>query len=243
MKLNGAVALVTGAGTRVGRAIAIALAGRGMRVAVHYHGSAAGGAETVRLIESAGPAAHAFHANLTDPGSASPLIDAVASHFGQLDLLVNSAASMLRTPFGAITAAEWDAIFALNLRAPFFLSQAAADALAARDGAIVNISDHMGFEATAGYLPHGVSKAAVVDLTRHLAATMAPRVRVNAVIPGGVLMPDGVSDAFVAAFADATPLKRLGTPDDVASAVIYLAEAPYVTGEALRVDGGRHLRA
>ena len=241
MTLDGAVALVTGAGKRVGRAIAVALAGRAARIAVHYNGSADGAAETVRMIEAAGATAHAFQANLTDAGAAAPLIDAVVAHFGQLDLLVNSAASMTRTPFGTVTASVWDEIFALNLRAPFLLSQAAAPALTMRDGAIVNIADHMGAEPSPGFLPHGVSKAAVVALTRHLAATLAPRVRVNAVIPGGVLMPDGISGAFVAEFEAATPLRRLGTPGDVAGAVIYLAEAPYVTGEALHVDGGRHV--
>ena len=243
MTLDGAVALVTGAGKRVGRAIALALAQRGARVAVHYNGSAAGAAETVRMIAAAGSTAHAVQASLLDADAARQLVDGVVSRFGQIDLLVNSAASMTRTPFGAVTAAEWDEIFALNLRAPFFLAQAAATALTARDGAIVNIADHMGDEPTAGFLPHGVSKSAVVALTRHLAIAMAPRVRVNAVIPGAVLMPEGVSAAFVAAFAETTPLRRLGTPEDVAGAVVYLAEAPYVTGEALHVDGGRHARS
>jgi pteridine reductase len=242
MKLDGAAAIVTGAGKRVGRAIAVGLAKCGVRVAVHYNGSEAGAAETVRMIESTGSAARAFRADLTDPASIGPMVDAVLSHFGRLDLLVNSAASMTRTPFGSVTAAEWDAIFALNLRAPFLVAQAAAGALTAAGGAIVNIADHMGEEPMAGFLPHGVSKAAVVALTRHLAIALAPNVRVNAVIPGGVLMPDGVKDSYVAAFTAGTPLKRLGTPEDVAGAVIYLAGAAYVTGEALHVDGGRHVR-
>lgn len=235
------VALVTGAGQRVGQAIAVALGERGWRVAVHHHGSAEGADETVERIREAGGDARAIRADLRDPEAAPRLVGSVVEAFGRLDVLVNSAAGMVRTEFGATTAATFDAIMALNLRAPFLLSQAAAGVM--RVGSvIVNIADHMSHEPWPDYSVHGVSKAGVEALTRHLAAALAPRVRVNAVAPGFVLAPVGMPADATTKFAASTPLKRIGTPADVAQAVAYLIEAPYVTGEILRVDGGRGVR-
>ncbi|MBI3790541.1 MAG: SDR family oxidoreductase [Gemmatimonadetes bacterium] len=242
VELRGRVALVTGAGTRVGRAIATRLGAEGMRVGVHFANSRAGADAAVADVIAAGGEASAFQADLTNPAHVEPLVAAVERHFGALDLLVNSAASMTRTDFGAITAEAFDAIIALNLRAPLLLAQAAARLLERNAGAIVNIGDHMGSEPWRGYVPHGVAKAAVEALTRHLASAMAPRVRVNCVVPGAVLAPEGWGGAHQEAFAAETPLKRLGSPDDVIEAILYLAQAPYVTGEVVRVDGGRHVR-
>lgn len=239
LPLVGKCALVTGAGLRVGRAIALAVAAQGAKVAVHYHGSADGARETVAMIERAGGAAALFQANLTETEAPQRLTVAVTSAFGRIDLLVNSAAGMQRTPLDTVTPAEWDAIFALNLRAPFFLSLAVAQSMGDAGGVIVNISDHMGFESWPGFVPHGVSKAAIAAMTHHLAAAFAPRVRVNAVAPGAVLAPAGWPDAERRRFEDETPLHRVGTPEDVAAAVCYLATANYVTGETLFVDGGR----
>lgn len=238
--LDGQVALVTGGGKRVGRAIALALGAAGAKVAVHHHASADGARETVAAIEAAGGEAARFAADLSANDAPATLVDGVAQRFGRIDLLVNSAASMLRTPLVSVTPAEWDAVFALNLRAPFFLSLAAARAMGSAGGAIVNISDHMGFESWPQFVPHGIAKAAVADMTRALAAALAPRVRVNAVAPGTVLAPEGWPAAEQAKAAASTPLRRLGTPHDVAGAVLYLATATYVTGETLFVDGGRH---
>lgn len=238
--LDGKVALVTGAGKRVGRAIALALAEAGARVGVHYHRSAAEARETIRAIRAAGGDAHSFRADLSCVGEPMRLVSDVATHFGRLDVLVNSAASMRRTPLARVRERDWDEVFALNLRAPFFCSMAAVRAMGRRGGAIVNISDHMGFESWPDFVPHGVSKSAVAAMTRALAAALAPRIRVNAVAPGFVLAPEGYSAAKRRAFARATPLRRIGTPRDVAAAVVYLATAPYVTGEVHFVDGGRH---
>jgi pteridine reductase len=235
------VALVTGAGQRVGQAIALHLAARGWRVAVHYSASEAGAAETVERIRSAGGHAAAFQADLRDTSSAPALIAAVVTAFGSLDALVNSAAGMERTPIGETTAERFDAIMALNLRAPFLLAQAAA-AVMPHGSAIVNIADHMGEEPIDGYVVHGVSKAGVVALTRHLAAALAPRLRVNAVAPGFVLAPPGMPDSEIEKFVASTPLQRIGAPEDVAQAVAFLLDATYITGETLHVDGGRRVR-
>jgi pteridine reductase len=235
------VVLVTGAGQRVGQVIARHLGALGWRVAVHHGASVAGAAATVEAIRGAGGDAEAFRADLRAPDAAPELIGAVVAHFGSLDALVNSAAGMERSPIGGTSAADFDRIIALNLRAPFLLAQAAAGVL--RDGgSIVNIADHMADEPWPDHVVHGVSKAGVVALTRHLAAALAPRLRVNAVSPGFVLAPPGMPVAVAERFAAETPLRRLGTPDDVAQAVAYLLDATYVTGETLHVDGGRRVR-
>lgn len=235
------VALVTGAGQRVGRAIAEALAARGWRVALHHHASRDGALEAVAAIRARGGDADAFAADLRNPQEIESMVSAVAHRFGTLDLLVNSAAGMQRTPMGAVTADAFDAIIALNLRAPFLLAQAAARVMG-EGASIVNIADHMATEPWPDYTVHGIAKAGVIAMTRHLAAELAPRLRVNAVAPGFVLAPPGSPPAFAEQFAADTPLKRLGAPADVAEAVCYFADAAYVTGETLFVDGGRHVR-
>jgi pteridine reductase len=149
---------------------------------------------------------------------------------------------MLRTPLGETTAVDWDAMFALNLRAPFFLSQRAAPALRAARGSIINIADLAGLETWPAYVPHGLTKAAVVQMTRALARVLAPAVRVNAIAPGVVLLPEGWSDEEAERLRATTPLGRLGSPEDVAGAMLYLLDASFVTGEVITVDGGRHVR-
>jgi pteridine reductase len=242
MELGGRVALVTGAGHRLGRAIAVALGARGMRVGVHYNRTADGAVETARLVGEAGGEAALFAADLTDGEAPARLVDEVVARFGALDVLVNSAAVMERTPVGEVTVAEWDAMFALNLRAPFFAAQAAAAAMGERGGAVVNIADLAAFETWTAYVPHGITKAGVVQMTRALAHALAPRVRVNGVAPGVVLLPDGWPEDAGEQLRRTTPLARHGSPEDVVRAVLYLLDADFVTGETLLVDGGRHVR-
>lgn len=238
------VALVTGAGQRVGRALALALGERGWRVAVHYHASDAGARETAQIIEAGGNGArtHLFQADLRDTNACSELIRGVADKFGRLDALVNSAGVMLRTPVGEVDATQWDDMFAINLRAPFFLSQAAAPLLAAQHGSVVNIADLAAFETWPAYVPHGISKAGVVQMTKAMARTLAPDVRVNAIAPGAVLLPEWMDPSAADRFAATTPLQRIGSPGDVAHAMLYLLDAGFVTGETILVDGGRHVR-
>ena len=240
--LTGRVALVTGAGRRVGRAIALALGARGMHVVVHFNGSRTGADETARLITDAGGKAIVEQADLTQVEAANELVDRAIAWRGALSALVNSAAIMLRTPVGETTAPDWDTMFALNVRAPYFLSQRAAPALAASQGAIVNIADLAAFESWPAYVPHGMTKAAVVQMTHAMARALAPGVRVNAVAPGVVLLPEGWSEEEAEHLRSTTPLRRLGSPEDVAQVVVFLLEAQYVTGEVIRVDGGRHIR-
>ena len=242
MEIDGRVALVTGAGTRVGRVIALALGRAGMRVGVHYSGSEKGARETADEITAMGSDARTLPGDLIDPATAPRLIEHTAKVFGRLDVLVNSAAVMLRTPVGEVLVEDWDAMFALNLRAPFFLSQAAARVMRDRGGAIVNIADLAAFETWRGYIPHAITKAGIVQMTKGLAHALAPKIRVNAIAPGPVLLPDGWTQEQADKLIATTPLGRLGTPDDVAHAVLYLLSADYVTGETIIVDGGRHVR-
>ena len=242
MDLDGKVALVTGAGTRVGRAIAVALGKAGMRVGVHYYGSEKGARQTADEIVAAGSEARTLPGDLTDPATGPRVVEHMSKVFGSLDVLVNSAAVMLRTPVGEVLVEDWDAMFALNLRAPFFLSQSAARAMKDRGGVIINIADLAAFEAWRNYVPHSITKAGVVQMTRALAHALAPKIRVNAIAPGAVLLPEGATPEFRDKLISTTPLGRIGSPEDVAQAVIYLISADYVTGETLIVDGGRHVR-
>jgi pteridine reductase len=242
MKLAGRVALVTGAGRRVGKALALALADESMRVAVHYNTAKEGAEEVVREIIDRGGEAQTFGADLCDSAAPADLVDRVQKHFGSLDVVINSAAIMERTPVGEITPETWDRIFAINLRAPFFISQAAGPCLREARGAIVNIADLAAFENWPGYVPHAISKAGIVKMTSTLARVFAPDVRVNAIAPGTVLLPEDWDEASGEHLADTTPLARLGDPEDVVHAMLYLLRAGYVTGETLIVDGGRHIR-
>ena len=242
MDLDGKVALVTGAGTRVGRAIALALGKSGMRVGVHYYGSEKGARQVAEEINAAGGEARTLPGDLTDPATGPRVIEHSSKVFGSLDVLVNSAAVMLRTPIGEVLVEDWDAMFALNLRAPFFLSQSAARVMKDRGGVIINIADLAAFESWRNYVPHAITKAGIVQMTRGLAHALAPKIRVNAIAPGAVLLPDGYGPEERDKLVSTTPLGRIGSPDDVAQAVIYLISADFVTGETIIVDGGRHVR-
>lgn len=245
MSLEGRAALVTGAGRRVGQAIAVGLAGAGCDVAVHVHGTPDGGAETVRRIEALGRRAPVVVADLSDPGAARALgAQAADALGGRLDIVVNSAAIMVRQAVEDVTPESWDRTNDLNLRAPFFVSQGALSYLrrAPGGGRIVNLADDAALEPWPAYVPHGVSKAGVVMLTKGLARALAPDIRVNAVAPGAVLLPEDWDAKTRAHFAETTPLGRLGSPQDVVHAILYLLTADYVTGTVLVVDGGRVIR-
>jgi NAD(P)-dependent dehydrogenase (short-subunit alcohol dehydrogenase family) len=243
MQLKDRVALVTGAGRRLGRAMAAGLAERGMTIAIHHHTSSQGARELRQEILDAGGRAACFDADLTDAVAARTLPLRVVQELGRLDVLVNSAAVMHRLDFEKTTPDQWDAIQSLNLRAVFFCTQGAAAALRSARGKVVNLADLAGLEPWPGFAAHSVSKAGVVMLTQVLARSLAPDVTVNAIAPGAVLVPDEYDAEERDRLARATPLRRLGTPADVVSALLYLLEGgDFVTGEVLVVDGGRRIR-
>jgi pteridine reductase len=242
MELRGRVALVTGAGRRLGREMARALAGRGMTLAIHHHASSSGANELRKEILDSGGRASCFQADLTDADAARALPGRAVAEFGRLDVLVNSAAVMHRLGFEETTPEQWDAVQDLNLRALFFCTQGAAPALRAARGKVVNLADLAGLQPWPGFAAHSISKAGVVMLTKVLARSLAPDVTVNAIAPGAVLVPEDYDTEERERLARATPLRRLGSPADVVSALLYLLEGgDFVTGEILVVDGGRHI--
>jgi pteridine reductase len=235
------VALVTGGAARLGRAIGLGLAEVGYDLVIGYRSSAAGAEEVAAEVEDLGRRCRAIRADLTDPAAAGTLVDAARDAYGRLDLVVNSAASFRSVPLLDVDADEWDAVMALNVRAPHLVVRAAAGILRASRGSVVNIVDLSAFQPWSVYPHHAVSKAALAHLTRVQARALAPDVRVNAVAPGAVLPPEEWTTEGWNALADRTPLKRVGRPRDVIRAVLYLAEADFVTGHVMVVDGGRLL--
>lgn len=237
------VALITGAARRIGAVIARRLHADGWNVALHCRRSRAELDALIAELERARAASTlALEADLVEVDALAPLVAKTVEQFGGLDALVNNASAFHATPVDRATPAEWDDLFAANARAPFFLAQAAAPHLAERRGAIVNLVDIYADTPLAGHPIYSMSKAALAAMTKALARDLAPGVRVNGVSPGAVLWPDaGKNDEDREAIVERTPLKRIGTPDDIASAVAWLLDAPFVTGEIVRVDGGRHL--
>jgi pteridine reductase len=249
MNLDGSVSLVTGASRRVGKAIAVALARRGSRIAVHFGSSGARAEATVEELRELGVEAESFGADLTRLAEIDSLFERLGERFGRLDLLVNSAASFERGDLEEITVGEWDRVLAVNLRAPFLCLQRAARLMRSRpraDGepaAVVNVADLSGLLAWSDQAHHGASKAALLHLTRLAARDLAPEVRVNAVVPGPILPPPGTSEQDPAwrRTLERLPLRRAGSGRDIGEAVVYLAASDFVTGATLLVDGGEHL--
>ena len=238
------VALVTGAARRIGATIARHLHAAGYDVVLHFRRSRADVDALVAELERARAGSTlALEADLGDVDALAPLVASAVQRFDRLDALVNNASAFYPTLVGTATAQQWDELFGANARAPFFLAQAAAPHLAGRGGAIVNLVDIYAERPLQDHAIYCMSKAALALMTKALARDLAPRVRVNGVAPGAVLWPDaGKPGAEQAALIERTPLRRTGTPDDVAGAVLWLLrDATFVTGEIVRVDGGRHV--
>jgi len=242
MEAQGKVALVTGAGIRLGRAIALGLARAGMHVAVHYHASAEEAEETAAQVRAEGVEAETFVADLgASADEARRLVAEVDRRWGRLDVLVNSAAIFPRTPFETVDEATWDRTLDVNLKGPFFTAWHAAGLIRrSGGGSIVNMADWAGLRPYKNYLPYVISKGGIITMTKALAKELAPDIRVNAVAPGPVLMPEDMPEETIGRVIEGTLLERLGSPADVVEAVVFLvARTDFVTGHVLVVDGGR----
>jgi pteridine reductase len=240
--LAGRAVLVTGAARRVGAVIAAAFHAAGARVAIHYRSSRSDAdALVARLNGARADSARAFRADLADAAACDPLVNEVVRAFGRLDVLINNASTFYPTPVGTITPDQFDDLVGSNLRAPLFLSQAAASALAKHEGLILNIGDIHGLRPLGGHAVYCAAKAGLLMLTRSLARELGPAVRVNAIAPGPVMWPErGVNETLRERIVAGTALKRAGSAEDVAKAALYFATAaPFVTGQVLAVDGGR----
>lgn len=242
--LEGKVVLVTGAGVRVGRAIALALGRAGASVAVHFHGSQAAAEEVLRAVRADGNRAARFQADLADPAAAEPLAAAVEAELGPIAALVNSAAIFERASFAETPLDVLDRQWAINARGPYLLTQAVVRRMLARGGGdVVNVLDIGGaLQPWRHYSAYCMTKAAMAALTRCLALELAPAVRVNGVAPGTVLPPESLDAAALEAIRANVPQQRLGSAEDIAQTVLFLLTGPsFITGQILAVDGGRSL--
>jgi pteridine reductase len=242
MELKGKVALVTGAGRRVGRAIALELAAHGATVAAHYRSSQAEADTVVAEIAVHTGKAQTLRANLEHVAEIEQMVSEILGSFGRIDILVNSASVFAPTPLAEITERDWDANLDTNLKGPFFLSKFAGAAMRRQGaGKIINLGDWAGIRPYKDYLPYSVSKSGLIGLTKALAKELAPQVQVNCIALGMVMPPENYTKEEVERLVSRTPTKKIGTPEDVARAVVFFCETDFATGSVLTLEGGRLL--
>jgi NAD(P)-dependent dehydrogenase (short-subunit alcohol dehydrogenase family) len=241
--LQGQVALVTGGGKRIGRAIALTLAQAGADVAVNYRESREGAQATVREMAALGVRALAIRADVSRPRQVAAMFRAIERRFGRLDVLVNNAGTFFARNWDQLAEKDWDRVLGINLKGPFFCAQAAARLMLRQGGGnIINISSLGGLQAWPSYMHYCASKAALISLTRSLAKALAPHIRVNSVAPGTILFPGEKRDPTIKKIIRATPLRKAGGAQDIAGMVLYLAtRSDFITGQVLAVDGGKSI--
>jgi NAD(P)-dependent dehydrogenase (short-subunit alcohol dehydrogenase family) len=244
--LTNTVALITG-GKRIGLVVARELASRGVDIALSYARSKAEAEEGAEIARTAGRRAATFNADLSQPAAAATLVQSVVETFGRLDILINMASVYKQTPFAGLTAAEWDAALNVDLRAAFLCAHAAAAHMKAQGGGrIVNFSDWIaksGRPRYTGYVPYYVAKTGIIALTEALALELAAdNILVNAIAPGPIVAPPDTTEVESKKIEEATPLGRWGGEMEIAKAVLALLESDFITGETIRVDGGRHIK-
>jgi len=243
VKLQGTVALVTGGARRVGRAIALELAGAGCDVALHCHRSRGDAQEVANRIVAAGRRCEVVPGDLRRPEAAGEIVERTVAALGGLQILVNNASVFERMTLESFSIDDWDRTMRINVTAPAALAAAAREHLLRAGGKIINLCDIAADRPWPGHLAYCASKAALVCLTKTLARALAPRVQVNGVAPGIAVFPEDYEDQVRQRLVDKVPLKRAGTPEDIARTVRFLAESgDYITGQILNVDGGRSIR-
>lgn len=242
MEIEGKVALVTGGARRLGRSIALALADRGAELVIHYHDSEREAQEVLAQIKQAGGKPVAVRGDVSVSADVDRIVGSAMQAFGRIEILVNNAALFYRTPFEALTEEDWNRFLDVNLKGPFLLCRKVGSIMLRQgQGTIVNLADIAGLKPWAEFIPYSVSKAGLIALTMGLAKALAPAVQVNAVAPGAVLLPEGTTTEEGQRAIRRIPLDRIGSPEDVTRAIVYLIENDFITGELLTVDGGQHL--
>ena len=242
MELKGRTVLVTGGAKRIGRSIALAFAREGCDILLHHHTSEDAAQAAAAEVRGHGVSCIVLRADLSEPSE----IDAMFSRHAELlrtDILVNSASVFFKTPTGSVDRKIWERFFRVNLEAPFDLAGRIGGELlrAGREGVIINITDRYARHPVSGYLPYCASKAALENITRSLAADLAPLVRVNAVAPGAILFPEGSKEEDMKRVLKSVPLRRAGSPEDIAAACVFLSQNGFINGITLTVDGGASL--
>jgi NAD(P)-dependent dehydrogenase (short-subunit alcohol dehydrogenase family) len=240
MEINGAVILITGAAMRVGRTTALYLAKKGAHIAFSYYLESEPWQKTLDEIKSNGTEAIAFQTEIRQSDQVRNLVSKTITRFGRIDVLINNASIWLKSPFLEIKEEDWDLAMDVNLKGPFVISQAVArHMLKQKSGVIINMTDLSAFQVWSGYTHHAASKAGLVSLTKSMALELAPYIRVNAIAPGTVLLPENASDEKKQWAIDRSVLKRVGSPEDVARVIEFLIENEFITGSTYFVDGGR----
>jgi NAD(P)-dependent dehydrogenase (short-subunit alcohol dehydrogenase family) len=241
--LSKQIALVTGGGKRIGRAIVQALAEAGADVIVNYNQSREGALATAREAEALGVHALALRADVSRPKQVEAMFRSIEKRFGRLDILVNNAGAFFPVTWDKLSERDWDFLLGINLKGPFFCAQAAARMMMRQGrGNIINISSLGGLQAWPSYMHYCASKAGLISLTRSLAKALAPTIRVNSVAPGTILFPDEDRSATIRKIIRSTPLKKAGNANDIAQMVVYLAtHSSFITGQVFVVDGGKSI--
>ncbi len=235
------VALITGGAIRVGRAITLGLAEAGYDVIVNFHTSKSEARSVASRVEELGRRALIAPGDVSSADDVLRIADEVRRTYGRLDLLVNNASLFPSTPLLEMEEGEWDRVMAVNLKGPFLMVKATAEMLTAAQGQVVNLVDLSALQPWVEHPHHSVSKAGLLHLTRIMARALAPRVRVNAIAPGAVLLPDDYDEEARRRSRERSALGTLGSPEDVVQTVLFLERSPFITGEVIVVDGGRLL--
>ena len=243
MKIQDKIVLITGGAVRVGRAITIELVKSGASIFCHYNNSAAEAQSLQKEVAHLEGNLHLIQADLSKLNNCIDLIDEVIRIKGRIDILINNAAIFLETPLGSITEAEWDKLFSINLKSPFFIAQKVGLIMKKQGfGKIINIGDTSGLNPWPGYLPYSLTKGGIISMTKGLAKALSPEVHVNCINPGPVLIPEDYDENDIKKATDKTLLKRIGSANDIVQTIKYLIEGTdYITGSIINVDGGRNL--
>lgn len=242
MTLQNKVALITGGAVRVGRALALSLAQQGVNIGLHYHKSKEKAQQVCDEIRSYGASAILLQGNFTKISDIERVVNQCHEHFKKIDILINNAAVYYRTPFGETTESQWDELFNINLKAPFFCAQFVSRYMKQqKSGNIINIADVAGIDPWSGFIPYSASKAGLISITKGMAKALAPHIRVNAIAPGTVIMREEATEEERKVIEQRTLLKRIGNPEDIVKTVLFILECDYLTGAVIAVDGGRLL--